>query len=105
MTLYPEPAERVSSNCPAIRNKVCIEFAATHSKQRIGSNSNRNKFRGPRISCSTVLEAPGEFSMARQRVGVRFARSEEPSTVGRIGSWAKRRNVEQTKFELPEWLD
>ncbi len=87
------------------RNKVRIEFAVTYSKQRIGSNSNRNKFRGPRISSSTVLEALGEFPTARQRVAVRFARIEKPSTVGQIGLRATRKNVEETKFERPEWID
>jgi len=65
MTLYSEPAERVTGHGLSNRNKVRIEFAVTLSKQRIDSNSNRNKSRGPRISSPTVLEAPGEFSTAR----------------------------------------
>jgi PAS domain S-box-containing protein len=51
------------------------------------------------------MEAPGEFSTARQRVAVRFARMEKPSTAEQIGLRATRNNVEERKFELPEWLD
>lgn len=105
MTLYSEPAERVTSHGLSNRNKVRIVFALTLSKQRIDSNSNRNKSRGRRISSSTVLEAPGEFSTARQRVAVRFTRIQEPSAVGLIGLRATRNNVEDTKFERPEWID
>ena len=65
MTFCLEPSERVTNNSRSNRNKARIEFSVTCSKQRIGSKSNRNKFRGRRILSSTVLEAPGEFSAVR----------------------------------------
>jgi len=50
-------------------------------------------------------QAAGEFSTTRQQVAVRFTRIEKPSTVGHIGPRGMRHNVEQTKFERPEWID
>jgi hypothetical protein len=43
------------------RNKVRIEIAVTYSRQRIGTNSNRNYSRGP---CNSF------FSVFRRRRGV-----------------------------------
>jgi hypothetical protein len=39
---------RVTNHCFSNRNKVRIEIAVTHSKQTIGTDSNRNSFRGSR---------------------------------------------------------
>ena len=96
-TFYLEPAGGVTCDRLSNRNKVRIEIAVTYSKQRIAFDSNRNKFRGPRISSSNVLAAPGEFSTARQRVAVKFAglknlRPSDASVVGPRGITWKRRN-------------
>jgi hypothetical protein len=54
------------------RNKVRIEFAATYSKQRIGTNSNRNNFRGPCISFFSAIRRHREARAALAEIqGVR----------------------------------
>jgi hypothetical protein len=53
------------------RNKVRIEFAATYSKQRIGTNSNRNYFRGPCISFFSAIRRFGDSATSRGPGGAR----------------------------------
>jgi hypothetical protein len=48
---------RVTSHCLSNRNKVRIEFAVTHSKQKTAIISNRNSFRGRLSNAEKILGA------------------------------------------------
>src|ERR1700730_6875354 len=90
----------------SIRNSGKIEFAVTYTKQGIGYDSNRNYSRGPRkpfLHC---------FGSRRQKVhGATKSRGKICAGQDRLRSshhirrWVERDNVEETKFERPEWLD
>jgi hypothetical protein len=80
-----------------IGTKVRIEFALTHSKQTVGANSNRYKFRGlsgPNHNPLAALSASCEFLIANRRL-------ESLATCSKQ-STAPCSNREQTAFTIHE---